>query len=79
MVTKKPIKKFRREFRKSFGIAIIAAFGLVTALSWKDVITEYLEKIISLSPIQGKLISALIITIISVIVIILITKLISSE
>ncbi len=79
MVIKKSVKKFEREFRKSLGMALIAAFGFLTALAWKDVITGYLEKIISLSPIQGKLISALIITAISVIVIILITKLISSE
>ena len=79
MVIKESVKKFKMEFRKSIGIAIIAAFGLLTALSWKDVITGCLEKIISLGPIQGKLISALIITAISVIVIILITKLIPSE
>ncbi len=79
MVIKKSVKKFKKEFRKSLGMALIAAFGLLTALAWKDVITGYLEKIISLSPVQGKLISALIITAISVIVILLITKLISSE
>jgi predicted outer membrane lipoprotein len=79
MVIKKSSKKFGIEFRKLLGTAVIAAFGLLTALAWKDVITGYMENIISLSPVQGKLISALIVTAISVIVIILITKLIPSE
>ena len=79
MVIKKSVKKFKKEFRKLLGTAIIAAFGLLTALAWKDVITGYLEKITPLGPVQGKLISALIITAISVIVILLITKIIPSE
>ena len=76
---KKSAKKFRREFRKSSGTAIVAALGLLTALAWKDVITEWLNKIINLNPLQGKFVAAMIITLISVIAIMIITKIIPSE
>jgi len=66
--------KLKSEVKKYLSSAFIAAFGLITALSWKDVLTEYLTGIISISPIQGKLISALIITFISIIAVITITK-----
>ena len=56
------------------GTAIIAAFGLLTALAWKDVISEFVNKIVGSSPVQGLLINAIIITIISVIAIMIITK-----
>ena len=67
-------KKFNLELKKSVSAAVVVAFGLITALAWKDVIEEHLTRITSLSPVQGKTISALIITIISVIAITLITK-----
>jgi len=67
-------KKFNLEFRKSISSAIVAAFGLITALAWKDVVEEYLNKITGLSPVEGKVISALIVTILSVIAIMIITR-----
>jgi len=67
-------KKFNREFRKSISSAIVAAFGLITALAWKDVIEEYLSKVTGLSPVEGKIISALIVTIIAVLAIMIITR-----
>jgi len=70
-------KKFRREFRKTLGTGLVAAFGLIVALAWRDVINEYLLGV--LNPIQGRIISALIITVIAVIVIMLVTKIIPSE
>ena len=73
------MKKFEREVRKNTITAIVAAFGFIVALTWKDVIIEYMDKITGLSPIQGKLISAFVITIIAVIAIILISKLIPPE
>ncbi|MCK5149529.1 hypothetical protein KAJ87_01235 [Candidatus Pacearchaeota archaeon] len=77
--TKASAKKLKREIKKSISTAIVAAFGFLIALSWRDVIKEYVNKISSLSPIQGNLISAVIITIISVIGILIITKFLSGE
>ena len=67
--------KLKFEVKKYLSSAFIAAFGLITALAWKDVLTEYLTSIVSLSPVQGTLISALIITFISVIAVIIIIRL----
>ena len=66
--------KLKSEVKKHLGSALIAAFGLIAALAWKDVLAEYVDGVISLSPVQGKLITALIITFISITAIIIITK-----
>jgi len=71
---KESAKKFKNELRKSIATAMVAAFGLVAALAWRDVISEWVNDLIVFSPVQGLLINALIITAISVIAIILITK-----
>lgn len=68
------VKKFKSEFRKAVNTAIMAAFGFLIALVWKDVITEFVDKISEQSPVQGKLFSALIVTIICVLGIMLLTK-----
>jgi len=73
------IKEFGSEVKRAISTAIIAAFGLLTALAWKDVISEFVNGLVSKSPLSGLLINAIIITIISVIAIILITKLLSSK
>ena len=57
-------RKFRKELFGSLNTAIVAAFGFLIALTWKDVITEAVGKIEQLSPLNGKLISAGLITII---------------
>jgi len=67
--------KLKKETQKAIVTAITAAFGFVIALVWKDVIVEYVNLITSSSPIQGPLISALIVTIIGVIGIIIVSKL----
>ena len=72
-------RKFKKELNKQVNTAIVAAFSLIIALAWKDVITEYVNKISSISPIQGKVIGALLVTLISVIGILIITKLLSEE
>lgn len=77
--TKASAKKFKREIKKSISTAIVAAFGFLIALSWRDVIKEYVNKLSSISPIQGNLISAIIVTIISIIGILAITKFLSEE
>ncbi|MEK6912720.1 MAG: DUF5654 family protein [Nanoarchaeota archaeon] len=72
-------KKFNSELKKSINVAIVGAFGLIIALAWKDVITEYMDKIAGFSPVQGKVVSALIITIISVLGIMIVTKLVQEK
>lgn len=76
---KESAKKFNSKVRESISTAIIAAFGLLTALAWKDVISEFVNKILGASPIQGLLVNAIVITIISVIAIMLITKFIAEK
>ena len=67
--------KLKKETQKAIVTAITAAFGFVIALVWKDVIVEYVDSLTKASPIQGPLISALIVTIIGVIGIIIVSKL----
>lgn len=68
------IKRFREEFRKTTGTAIIAALGFIIALAWNGVVTEYFSTLTNISPVGGKLISALIITFFAVIAIMIITR-----
>ncbi len=77
--TKKSVNKFKYEIKKSLNTAIVAAFGFLIALVWRDVIIEYVDVISNMSPVKGKFISAIIITIISVLGILIITKLFSAE
>ena len=72
-------KKVKDETKKAMGTAIVAAFGFLIALVWKDVITEWVKILTSASPIQGKLIEALLVTFIAVVGIVLVTKLLSSD
>ena len=76
---KESAKKFKLELKKSASIAIVAAFSFLIALSWRDVIVEYVKKIEELSPLRGNLISAIIITSISVIGILIVTKIFSTN
>jgi len=71
---KSSAKLFRRELKRSLGAALVAAFGLIMAFSWKDVLEEYIDSIVNLSPVHGKLISATIVTIISVAGILIVTR-----
>lgn len=77
--TKKHREELKKEFKKATSTAIMAALGLVIGLAWMDVITGFVEKITSVSPIQGKLISALVITVIGVLGIWLTTKAFKSK
>jgi len=78
-MVKEKISNFTREFRKTLKTALVAAFGLVIALAWNDFIKTLVGTITTLSPVQGKLVSALIITFLSVLAIIAITHFIRSE
>lgn len=71
---KESAKKFKLELKKSMNTAIVAAFGFLIALSWRDVITEYVNKVSEASPVKGKLISAILITTISILGILIATK-----
>ena len=63
------------EIRKIESTALITAFGIVIALAWQEVISQYASEIVALSPIQGLLISAILVTIVGVIGILIITSL----
>ena len=76
---KKSVDKFKTDFKKSIMTALVAAFGFLISLAWRDVIVEAVEKITALTPLHGKIISAIIITIISVVGILIITKIFSAE
>lgn len=63
----------KSEFKKQVSTAIIAAFGLIIALSWKDVITEFINNF-SVVKEYGSLVSAIILTAVSVLGILIISK-----
>lgn len=65
--------RFGKEVKKSIVTAIVAAFGLLTALAWKDVISEFVSNITGASPVQSLLVNALVVTVISVAAIMLVT------
>lgn len=72
-------KKYKQELKKSINTAMVAAFGFLIALSWKELITEYVELIAVKSPVKGQLISTLIVTFICVGGILLVTRFFSEE
>lgn len=72
---KESAKEFTTELKKAINTAVMAAFGFLIALVWKDVITEYVDLISKASLVQGKLFSAFLVTIICVIGILITTKL----
>lgn len=76
---KESAKKLKQETKKAINTAIVAAFGFLMALAWRDVITEYINATGIVTPTQGKLISALVITFISVLGILIVTKMLSIE
>lgn len=77
-IAKEKLKKFNLELKKEMKTAIMAAFGFLIALVWKDVITGFVDGISSKSPVQGQLVSAFIVTIISVFGIMLITRILTT-
>ncbi len=65
--------EIKNEFKKQVSAAIIAAFGLIIALSWKDVITDFVNRF-AIVKNYGLVLSAIALTIVSVIGILLISK-----
>ena len=76
---KESAKKFKKELKKSLLTAMIAAFGFLIALTWKDLITEAIQSISQINPLKGKIFETITITIISVIGILIVTKLLSEK
>ncbi len=68
-------RQFRKVFKENFITLIISAFGVVAALSWNEAIKE---AVLGLFPTQGPLVSkvfsALAITVISIFVTYLLSK-----
>ncbi|MFH1586082.1 MAG: DUF5654 family protein [archaeon] len=73
-IAKEKATRFKREFRKSIVTAISAAFGFLIALVWKDAITEFVNDLTSASPLKGTLFTAIVVTIIAVLGIMLVSK-----
>jgi len=76
---KTSVHTFRMEFRNSLNTAIIAAFSFLIALVWKDLITDYVNKISQSSPVQGQLFTTFLVTFICVIGIFIATKILSTR
>ena len=72
-------KKFKKEFNIAIKTAFLAAFGFLIALAWNDLITEYVNTISQSAPVQGKFISALVVTLICVIGIVIISTIVGEE
>lgn len=65
------LTKFKNEFKQQTSTAIIAAFGLLVALSWKDVVTKVVDNVttpalVAAHPYIAAVYTALIITVIAV-------------
>tara|TARA_Y100000310_G_C20445188_1_gene698047 strand:+ start:358 stop:624 length:267 start_codon:yes stop_codon:yes gene_type:complete len=78
------VRRFRLEFKTQLKIALMAAFGFLIALSWRDFLSEAVNHLITSLGLSGdlylyKLISAIIITAIAVIGILIISKFSSED
>ncbi len=77
--TKESAAKFKKEFRSELVIAITAAFGFLIALSWRNPIQKTIDIIIRNLGLTGQAIyieylSALVITLLAVLVLMLVSK-----
>jgi len=78
-VTRNAVKELKNETKKHVVTAIVAAFGFIIALVWRDAIKEFIETVVVNLSISGPtslitLYTAIITTIIAAIGIVLITK-----
>jgi hypothetical protein len=71
--------EFRKEFKKALNTAIMAAFGFLIALVWKDVITNFVENLSERSPFKGALVSALLVTAICVLGIMILSRVLKDK
>jgi len=65
---------YKVEVKKAVLTAIVAAFSFLIALEWREVIKSRVDSLLELTSIQGDFISAMIITFIGVLAILLSTK-----
>ena len=77
-------KKFKREFRIQTTTALIAALAFIIALVWRDFIADSINKIVTVLGVSEnlylyKLLSAVIVTILAILGIMLVSKLKISE
>ena len=77
--TKQKASKFKKEAQKQVVLAILAAFAFLIALSWRDFISDSVNKIVSILGFSEqlyffKLLSALTVTLIAVLGILLVSK-----
>ena len=73
-------RKFRREFRNQAIIAIIAAFGFLIALSWRDFISDSVNQIVESLGVTDKvylykLLSAIAVTLLAILGIMIMSRL----
>ena len=71
--------EFGKKLKTTTGTSLIAAFGFLIALAWRDLILEYANNLTKISPIQGKFIIAILVTIASVIGIMIVSKIAKIE
>jgi len=76
---KESARRFNKELKKTTSTAIVAAFGFLIALSWRDLIQKGVEEIAKDNPLHSQIISTLIITIMSVLGILIVTKIFSGK
>ena len=79
-MVKEKIQEFRKEFRNQSVIAIIAAFGFLIALSWRDFISDSINSLVTALGVSEKLylyklLSAVFITLIAILGIMIVSKL----
>jgi len=73
------VGKFKKEFKKEINTAILAAFGFLIALVWKDVITSVVDDITKEAHVSSALVSALIVTAICVVGIMISSRLLKNR
>tara|TARA_Y100000310_G_scaffold167546_2_gene167445 strand:- start:76587 stop:76925 length:339 start_codon:yes stop_codon:yes gene_type:complete len=83
-ITKQAAENLKNETKKHLITAIVAAFGFIIALVWRDTIKEYVSFLVAKFSVSGPLIiinfyTAIITTIIAVIGIIIMTKWVSKS
>lgn len=69
--------RFKNELKNSIRTAILAAFSFLIALQWRELITEFIKKISSESPLQGTFFTTIIITLLSVVGIVVTSEILS--
>lgn len=65
------------ETRRALATAILAAFGFLMALSWREYITELLNSVLGVGSVESSFVGAVVITLISVFGIIIVTRFLS--